>query len=446
MNVATRQDERAAFARFVDGEVLRLLSMGATSFTNLLRRLPSVYPTELLSSIERLLARCAIPASLAERIRCEATQAGNDRPEGRSLLPLPHPLDFEWRFTFDAARDLLNLATELTPSDGDVLLFGTPGLAVEALSLPTSRRLSFLGEDNIVTRRLMALNHATGSPLSIAFCGDALPQATADAVLVDPPWYMDFIRPMLEAAAAACRLGGAVLVSLPPIGTRPSAGADLAATIRFAARLGLDLIHHQPLTISYDTPFFETNALSAAGVHASSRWRRGDLIVLRKARSTSRLSPPVRGRRREWVEASIDRMRLFIRIDTDADAGTGFEGLIPLIGGNVLPSVSRRDFRRRHAQVWTSGNRIFRTDNPALVFEAALSHGDEAFGSGLQPRLWGNLRECEALERVSEELHALAVLEASEERGSPAIVTEWSGHWISSSTRFCSASAATLSG
>jgi hypothetical protein len=444
MKLATRQNERVAFVRFVDGEVLRALSMGATSFTNLLRRLPSVYPTELLASIERLLVRCAIPSSLAERFRCEAAQLGNDQPEGRSLLPLPHPLDFEWRFTSDAARDLLNLATELTPSDGDVLLFGTPGLAVEALSLPTSRRLSFLGEDNIVTRRVMALNQATGSPLSIAFCSGALPRASADAVLVDPPWYMDFIRPMLEAAAAACRLGGAVLLSLPPIGTRPSAGAEFAATIRFAARLGLDLIRHEPLTIGYDTPFFEINALSAAGVHASSRWRRGDLIVLRKARSTSRLSPPVSGRRRDWVEASIGRMRLFIRIDSDA--GTGFEGLIPLIGGNVLPSVSRRDFRRRHAQVWTSGNRIFRTDNPALVFEAALSHSEEAFGSGLQPRLWGNLRECEALERVSQELHALAVLEASEERGSPAIVPEWGGHWISSSTRFCSTSAATLSG
>lgn len=444
MSVAMRQDERAAFARFVDAEVLSAISDGAMGFAEVLRRLPSVYPTELLASIDRLAVRHVISAPLAEMIRREAARPAIERPEGCSPLPLPHPLNFEWRFTPSASRDLLNLAMELTPADGDVLLFGTPGLALEALSLATSRRLSLLAEDNVVTRRLIALNKATGSPLSIAVCTGGLPVARADAVLVDPPWYMDFIRPMLEAAAAACRPGGVVLISLPPSGTRLSAEMDRAATVRFAARIGLDLFDHQPLVISYDTPFFEANALAAAGVNAPPRWRRGDLVVLRKARSGSRISRLLSGRRRDWVETSIGRMRLFIR--TDRGAVTGLEGLLPLIEGSVLPSVSRRDIRRRGAQVWTSGNRIFRTDNPALVLEAALSHSRDAMGSGLQPRLWGNLREREALERVGQDLLALAALEASEERGSPAIAPERSRLWISNSTKFCSTLTATISG
>jgi hypothetical protein len=37
-----------------------------------------------------------------------------------------------------------------------------------------------------------------GSPLSIAFCDARLPRGRADAVVVDPPCYVDFIRPMLE--------------------------------------------------------------------------------------------------------------------------------------------------------------------------------------------------------------------------------------------------------
>ncbi len=85
--------------------------------------------------------------------------------EGRSLLPLPHPLDYEWRFTPDAARSLLNRAADLTLAGGDLLLFGTPGLAVEALTLPIGRRLAFLAESNSITDRVFALNRATGAPL-----------------------------------------------------------------------------------------------------------------------------------------------------------------------------------------------------------------------------------------------------------------------------------------
>ena len=444
MNVTTLRNEEAEFSRFVDGEVLSIVSAGAIGFVEILKRLPSVCPTELLASIDRLAARRAISRRLTETIYSESRRPTNDQPIGRLLLPLPHPLDFEWRYTPDSSRDLLNLATDLTPSDGNILLFGTPGLAVEALSLPANRQMSLLAEDNVITQRLVLLNRAVGSPLSISLSSGGLPHASADAVLVDPPWYMDFIRPMLEAAAAACRPGGIVLISLPPSGTRPSAEAECAATVRFAARLGLDLLDFQSLAIDYDTPFFETNALAAAGVYVPTRWRRGDLLVLRKGQSASCTSLPGNRRRRDWIEASIGRMRLFIRADSGAVTGT--RGLIRLINGDVLPSVSRRDARRHGAQVWTSGNRIFGTDNPALVLEAVVYCTDQTMRSGVQPFLWGNLYEREVLERIGQELLSLAELEATEEQGSPALEQERKGLWTSNSTKSYSRLATIISG
>src|SRR5690606_2165292 len=119
------------------------------------------------------------------------------------------------------------------------------------------RRLALLAEPNSVTDRLFGLNRATGSPLAIAFCSDGLPSESADAVLLDPPWYLDFIRPMLAAAAHACRLGGFVLISLPPNGARPTAEADREAAIVLSRRLGLALVEYKPLSIVYETPFFE---------------------------------------------------------------------------------------------------------------------------------------------------------------------------------------------
>ena len=264
----------------------------------------------------------------------------------------------------------------------------------------------------------------------------------ADAVLLDPPWYMDFIRPMLAAAAAACRSGGGVLLSVPPAVTRPSAEADRAATINFALRLGLELIGDEPLGLFYETSFFETNALAAAALHPPARWRRGDLLVFRKTRPATRPAPAT-SRRRGWIEVPVGRMRLFIK-GVAADTG-GSHGLIPIVSGDVLASVSRRDPRRRTAAVWTSGNRIFRTDNPRLVLEAALSHSSAGKGAGAQPVLCGSVLEREASERVGELIGRLAEREADEERGAVAD-PEWSEPWTLPTGTFLGRSPATIFG
>lgn len=434
---------QAAFAAQVDALTQAAVQDGAISFAALLHHLPGVYPTEVLASLDRLRARALIDPVTATNICRLAVDNGAALVEGRSLLPLPHPLDYEWRFTPDAARALLDRAAALTHPGDDLLLFGTPGLAADALTLPIGRRIAFLAESNSVTDRIFALNRAIGEPLAIAFCSGGLPRESADGVLVDPPWYLDFVRPMLAAAAHACRPGGVVLISLPPDGARPSAKADREATIAFARRLGLALVEHAPLTIRYETPFFERNALRAAGICPPPQWRRGDLIVFRKARAS--LRPPVSSsRRRDWTEVSIGRMRLFIR---DAGEGRSDEThLVALVDGDILPTVSRRDERRGAANVWTSGNRIFHTDNPQLVLEAALSCAGEALGSGFQPGLWGSMARREALERVATGLRELAAVEEQEEGRTSAVTTERSAAWRSSSTHCWDRSAAIISG
>ncbi|MCC8935621.1 hypothetical protein H8A99_03695 [Bradyrhizobium sp. Arg68] len=444
MIAARRSLSQAVFAARVDDLVKAAIVDGTTSFAALLHRLPGVYPTEALAALDRLLDGKAICPVAAASIRRQAAANGAPVAEGRSLLPLPHPLDYEWRFTPDSARLLLNRAVDMTHMGGDLLLFGTPGLAVEALTLPVGRRIAFLAESNSVTDRVLALNRVTGTPLSIAFCSGGLPRESADAVLLDPPWYLDFVRPMLAAAAHACRPGGVALISLPPDGARPSAAADRQATIAFARRLGLTLIEHSSLSISYETPFFERNALAAAQIYPPPHWRRGDLVVFRKERASTRPPPASSGRSRFWTEVGIGRMRLFIQ---GADEVRSDEaGLISLVDDDILPTVSRRDPRRRLANVWTSGNRIFRTRNPQLVLEAAISCAGEAMGSSVQPDLWGTIRESETLERVAAELRALAAIEEQEEGKAPTLTTERSVAWRSSSTNYWSRSTAIISG
>jgi hypothetical protein len=442
MIASRRSASQAAFSVKVDAWIADALAEGVLDYAALLCRLPGVYPTELLVSLDRLVAAGVIDPAFAGAARRQAKNGSVTGSEGRSLLPLPHPLDFEWRFTADTSRALLNYAAGLTPAGGDVLLFGTPGLAAEALTLPVGCRLSLLAEPNSVTDRLYALNRAIGSPLAIAFCTGGLPHESADAVLLDPPWYPDFVRPMLAAATHACRPGGYVLISLPPDGARPTAETDRQAAIMLGRRLGLTRVEHVPLSIGYETPFFERNALRAAGIATPPQWRRGDLVVFRKVRASG-LPTPISQRTRLWTEVCVGRMRLFVR--TAGAMLTGDAELVPIVAGDILPSVSRRDPRRSLANVWTSGNRVFRTNNPQLLLEAAISCANEAVGSDIQPRLWDTAREREEVERVATELRALAALEAVEETGSSE-VRERSEVWRLNSTMSWSGSTAIPSG
>lgn len=198
MIASRRSLSQAAFVNKIDVMTHTAIADGATTFETLLRRLPAVYPTEVLASLDRLATRGAIPVAVAYDARRQAGRNSATSIEGRSLLPLPHPLDFEWRFTPDAARALLNRATCLTPADGDLLLFWTPGLAVEALTLPIGRRLCSLpkatGSPTASSHSTMQRDRRSRSPSALAGC------------LARAPTRSSSIRPGILTLSARCSL------------------------------------------------------------------------------------------------------------------------------------------------------------------------------------------------------------------------------------------------
>lgn len=400
------------FAARVEGWVLARLRTARPDFTELLITLPGVYPVVLLETLRRLARAGALDA--AGLARCEREAATCAKPVVTTcLLPLPHPLDFEWRFSKETSRALLEYTHDLMGANGEALLFGTPGLALECLDVDRGR-VSFIGENNVVTRRLMRLRDATRHTLDIRLCTSGIVANSADVIVVDPPWYLDFVRPMLSAAAVSCREGGYLLVSLPPEGARSNGAAERERTLRFAERVGLRLETTHPLSLTYATPFFEANALAAHGIHVPHDWRRGDLVLMRKVGAPRRSFSMASVRRDRWVEVEIDRMRLFVRRE---GAGGDIAGMLrSLTPGDVLDAVSRRDPIRTRASVWTSGNRIFATDNPDAVIDAALALAGAEKGLPQQPVLPVSSADRDAQDRLSYSLQALADKEALEER------------------------------
>ncbi len=360
-----------AFDAEVEQWITTALAQGPCSFADLLFRLPGVYPCTALKAIGRMRRNRHIDPVHAAALTLDASAAPNPATAPADVLPLPHPLDFEWRFAADSSKRMLSIAQLLTRPDDPILLFGTPGVATAAIATPLDRPVIFLGEDNAVSHAVAALNGIADEPVIVNILSSAqrVP-GSAGVVVVDPPWYLDFLRPMLAAASSACRCGGNVVLSLMPEGTRPGARRDRDRVMELLRRFGLHPVDTLTDALRYETPFFESNALAAGGIRGiPPHWRRSDLVVLRKLTDHG---PPLAlvPRERLWHEVAINRMRLFIsRVSSTAAQQRGALGSI--VPGDILPTVSRRDPRRRKVQVWTSGNRIFRTDRPELVLAAA---------------------------------------------------------------------------
>lgn len=147
-----------------------------------------------------------------------------------------------------------------------ILLLGTPTLAVIAPKAVQGHRCIYIGENNAITQQVSVVNERTADPLEVRLCGPgALRSNEAAMVVLDPPWYFDFLRPMLRAAAFACRPGGQILASLPPIGTNSHVADERVRLFKLFAQYSLNLLSIVPNAVGYDTPYFEANALGAEG-------------------------------------------------------------------------------------------------------------------------------------------------------------------------------------
>jgi hypothetical protein len=281
--------------------------------------------------------------------------SGSERP-----LVVPHPLDFDWRFTRDTIRLIWQTVRELAHPQSDVALLGTPSLAA------TVEPWRELGS---VTLHERNPNHhrSLSDGITFACCDvlrDPISPASNGVVVADPPWYEAETIGFLWTASTLSRTGGHVLLSLPPIATRPGIKEERERITAAATGFGLEFLRLSEGVLRYGTPFFEANAMEAAGAPVTNDWRLGDLAVFRRTKGECGARPKM-DTELSWMERSLGLTRFKLQATT----ATGFASpvLRSLAPGDVLPSVSRRDPRRNDATVWTSGNRIFGCDGTATL-------------------------------------------------------------------------------
>lgn len=338
----------------------------------------AVEPSEL-----RNLARLESAAQLQQTCLTVHRRVPDDLDE---ILPLPHPLDYEWRFDPQTRLTLAQRCEQLAGAHGPIALLGTPTLAPalrnhagEVLLLDSNARLIVTLADAC---RLGPIQWAASD---LATFSPPRPWRHHAAVVVcDPPWYPEGFATFLCAAAQLVRPGGAVLISVPDVLTRPTVADELADLRNLARRLQLATCGVEPCAVRYRTPFFEYRALRAAGLRmVPLDWRAGTLWQL-----TSTGIPPLvpAGRRRasaaSQIVAEVTIAGVRLRILRHRPVLPGVLALRPVVPGDTLPTVSRRHPARGCATLWTSGNTVMSCADPDLA-GLLLRHLTDGNGSWL---------------------------------------------------------------
>jgi len=364
------------FYKMVDELILLSIEKGLTNFDEILLSLPSIYPSVVLNRLTDLVARGKASEQLAIKARKfvrsgESNISSTPKKHGQSYefdqLPTPHPLDFEWRFADKAIDHLLGKALEITTDQDVIALFGVPSVFWRAMQKGFPRRIVLFEKNKAVLEFLANQCVPNDQIFKCNLLCDQLPSLSINVVICDPPWYPECIRSFLWSASQFCKLDCHLLLCTPPIGTRPMVNRDWQATINWTEMLGFNLIEMQESSLPYISPHFERNALKAEGLPKVPReWRRADLAVFLRTQINYVPRPFSSIDFEEWDEASSGGTRFRLRLKGNAQIFSNpcLETIIP---GDILPSVSRLDKRRFEADVWTSGNRIFRCSNTRLL-------------------------------------------------------------------------------
>jgi hypothetical protein len=364
----------AHFEQFLDSLIANELATGAVSWSDLLAKLPGVTPDIVLDALRRhqLLPRVDFNSSIEDSKATRLPIAFRLWSEGK--LPTPHLLDACWWFSDLSLAVLTRRIQELAAAR--VVLLGTPTLW-HALRAETSGLDSMVLIDGDAALR----NHDRRGQLVVRnILTDQLPTGLeADIVVADPPWYECEMQHFLAAARESCRMDGRVLLSVPPDGTRPGIKAEWERIVRWARELGFELLSYEQRALSYLSPPFEHNAFLSAGARpVCTDWRHGDLATFVRAKRGIRLSAATQ-QTDTWIGYSIDGIRFRLRNPSN-DFILGIPDLVPLISGDVLPSVSRRHPLRDSVDFWSSGNRVFRCSNRIvmMLILGALEAGTDA--------------------------------------------------------------------
>jgi hypothetical protein len=280
-----------------------------------------------------------------------------------SIFADPHPADYDWRFTTANIPVLVEALAE-SSRGGAIALLGTKTLFSPLYD--KGAQVTLFNKSAALLSDLRQAGYQKGL-VEWDLC-----QPLADGVnkyqvaFADPPWYPDYYQAFLQRASELLVVDGTLYLSVLPVLTRPSAVVDRADILQQATQAGFDLVRQEPGMLSYETPLFERQALSAQHLSCTD-WRLGDLWIFQKVRRNTPIQPqetPVG--EPQWDEYRIGTKRIKVRLKTGREERLfAYRPADPT--GNVFTQVSRRSPFRNQIDVWGSDNQAYTVDRPSIL-------------------------------------------------------------------------------
>ena len=376
MNVIHSQqtDHPTSNAEFTDELALAVrlqIARGAHSFSDLAEKVEGAWPLETLSILRLLTKRGEVSSAFLEALMAGNTSADPLRSPTQlrlDILPEPHPLNFDWRFT-PGTQDFLMKTIESFNHDF-VALLGTPTLLRPLLARKFRTRLF---DQNASLREILEAEERKS--FQEADLTQPLKNANVFTVAAaDPPWYSEYYEAFVYRLSDLLIPGGSALLSVLPRLTRPGAAEDRVNIVSVAYDAGLDLVDVIPDSLAYTTPPFEAEALKVEDLVLPA-WRRSDLYIFEKAarpvQMQQRISMPESTVRQGWRTFTFNKTSIAVRCEAAAAAAFSFQG-VSASGRLTIDSVSRRSSSRRYANIWSSRNHVLhatRTDCVCRLLE-----------------------------------------------------------------------------
>src|SRR3982750_919756 len=224
MNVDT---ESAIYDQWLLERVVHSVRHGARSFNEVLNATIGADPMVVCDALRRAVRSGNLEPAATALINNVAEDGPDSTIE--PMLPQPHPLDFEWRFSRLGGEYIL--AKSSGQGVGDLCLVGATTVALLASTRGWQGRLVSLDVDGLILENAHRL-HSEIEVKQIDVIRNVLPSFKTETVVADPPWYPEYIKGFLWASARLCTGEGRVLLIVPGEGTRPGVAADRAEVLR----------------------------------------------------------------------------------------------------------------------------------------------------------------------------------------------------------------------